>query len=58
MNETLISPRPPSTIRIMASGMNNSGQCSLRNENAINIPIALEPASPIRSLLGDALNHR
>ena len=40
------------------SGIKINGSPHLRAQIARNRPIALEPASPIISLLGVALNHR
>ena len=51
-------PSPPSSIRTMATARYINGLPDLRTAIAINKPIALEPASPISSLLGVALNQR
>ena len=58
MHETLNNPNPPSSISISAIGMKRSGLWSFKNVNAMNRPMAREPASPIRRRLGEALNHK
>ena len=54
----LTRPRPPSKISIKAHGMNKNGIPVSMNATAISKPIDLDPASPIRILLGEQLNQR
>lgn len=51
-------PSPPSIINIAQRGRKSSGAPDFIATIAKNTPIVLEPASPIRRILGLALNQR
>ena len=53
-----MSPRPPSRMSTMATRKYMNGLRLFRIAIAMKSPMALEPASPIRSLLGVALYQR
>ena len=54
----MISPKPPSKIITIAKSKNISGLPDFNATIARKIPIARDPASPIKSLLGVALYQR
>ena len=58
LNDIFNRPKPQSIISIKATGIYNRGLPVLSIAILMNIPNAREPASPIISLLGVALNQR